>query len=229
MSDSPTFDVDRHQLGRLLEAILFATAEPLTLKSLAARLPEGSDVKAVLQDLRERYAGRGVELREVDGAWAFRTAVDLAPQLAIEREETRRLSRAGLETLSIIAYHQPVTRAEIEDIRGVALSKGTLDLLVEAGWVQPRGRRQTPGRPLTWGTTRAFLDHFGLESLRDLPGVEDLRAAGLLESRSSLVAYGARAGEDEPLVDTEDDEESRRQMTLPMLDLDEEGDSSSQE
>lgn len=202
-----TFDVDRHQNLRILEALLFASAEPLREKVLAERLPDGAPVADLLADLAERYEGRGVVLRCVDDAWAFRTAPDLAPMLSIEQVESRKLSRAALETLSIIAYHQPVTRAEVEDIRGVALSKGTLDILLEAGWVKPRGRRNTPGRPLTWGTTEGFLDHFGLESLKDLPGLDDLKAAGLLDSRPALAAYGARAHDDGALVDMETEEE----------------------
>lgn len=213
MSQDDAFDVDRHQNLRILEALLFASAEPLREKALAERLPQGADIKGLLADLAERYEGRGVILRSTDGAWAFRTAPDLAPMLSIEQVESRRLSRAALETLAIIAYHQPVTRAEIEDIRGVALSKGTLDILLEAGWIKPRGRRNTPGRPLTWGTTEAFLDQFGLESLKDLPGLEELKAAGLLDSRPALAAYGARAHDDGSLVDMESEEEgnARRQ------------------
>lgn len=205
---SDAFDVDRHQSLRILEALLFAAAEPLGEKALAERLPQGADVKDLLRELAERYEGHGVVLRQTNGAWAFRTAPDLAPVLSIEQVESRKLSRAALETLAIIAYHQPVTRAEVEDIRGVALSKGTLDILLEAGWIKPRGRRNTPGRPLTWGTTEAFLDHFGLESLKDLPGLDDLKAAGLLDSRPALAAYGARAHDDGTLVDLEDEEEA---------------------
>ena len=205
MSADDGFDVDRHQQVRLLEALLFAAAEPLREKVLAERLPDGAKVKELLAELADRYEGRGVVLRQTDGAWAFRTAPDLAPMLNLQQVESRRLSRAALETLSIITYHQPVTRAEVEDIRGVALSKGTLDILMEAGWIKPRGRRNTPGRPLTWGTTEAFLDHFGLESLKDLPGLEELKATGLLDSRPALAAYGARAQDDGALVDLEDE------------------------
>jgi len=138
------------------------------------------------------------------GTWAFRTAPDLAEALTVETVERRRLSRAAVETLAIIAYHQPVTRAEIEEIRGVAVSKGTLDVLLESGWIRPRGRRHTPGRPLTWGTSDAFLDHFGLEGLKDLPGIEEMRAAGLLDARPALAAYGARAGTDDGTLDDVD-------------------------
>lgn len=199
-----TFDVDRHQHLRIVEALLFAAAEPLTAKALAERLPQGADVAGLLTELRETYRGRGVELRRAGEGWAFRTAPDLAALLRVDRDQPRKLTRAGLETLAIIAYHQPVTRAEIEDIRGVALSKGTLDTLLEAGWVKPRGRRQTPGRPLTWGTTSGFLDHFGLESISDLPGVEELRAAGLLDARPAIAAYGARAHDEGALVDIDE-------------------------
>jgi len=204
-TDMP-LDVDGHHHLRILEAVLFATSEPLSEAALAERLPAGADVAALLCVLQEQYRGRGIELRRVGNAWCFRTAPDLAPMLEMERTETRKLSRAAMETLAIIAYHQPVTRAEIEDIRGVALSKGTLDLLLEAGWVKPKGRRQTPGRPLTWGTTEGFLDHFGLESLKDLPGLEELKAAGLLDSRPAIAAYGARASDDGAPVDVDEDD-----------------------
>lgn len=176
---------------RLLEALLFASAEPLPEALLAARLGPGADAGALLTELRRHYHGRGVNLVRVGGGWAFRTAEDLAPLLRREEEVGRKLSRAAIETLAIIAYHQPVTRGEIEQIRGVATSKGTLDILLELGWIRPGKRRETPGRPLTWVTTENFLDHFGLDGLRDLPGLEDLRAAGLLDSRPSL--YGVSA------------------------------------
>ncbi|WP_019643816.1 SMC-Scp complex subunit ScpB [Novispirillum itersonii] len=190
---------------RLLEAILFSSPEAQAEKDLKNRLPD-ADVPALLLALQRQYQGRGITLRKTGGSWAFRTAEDLAPHMVVEQQETRKLSRAALETLAIIAYHQPVTRAEIEDIRGVAVSKGTLDILLEAGWIRPRGRRATPGRPLTWGTSDAFLDHFGLNSLRDLPGLEDLRAAGLLDQRPSIAAYGARARDEGPLVDMDGEE-----------------------
>jgi len=168
---------------RLLEALLFASTEPLDTKTLAARLPEDVDVRAALTQLQADYAGRGINLVRVAGKWMFRTANDLAWLLARDIVETRKLSRAALETLAIIAYHQPVTRAEIEEIRGVSTSKGTLDVLLETNWIRPRGRRKSPGRPLTFGTTEAFLSHFGLEALGDLPGVEELKGAGLLDGR----------------------------------------------
>ncbi|UEM22792.1 SMC-Scp complex subunit ScpB [Skermanella mucosa] len=175
---------------RLLEALLFASAEPLDARSLAVRLGQGTDVDALLGELAAHYAERGINLVCIGGRWSFRTAPDLAEKLRVDAEVQRKLSRATVETLAIIAYHQPVTRAEIESIRGVATSKGTLDILMEAGWIRPGKRRETPGRPLTWITTDGFLDHFGLESLRDLPNLEDLKASGLLDSRPVLAAVG---------------------------------------
>jgi len=173
---------DESQLIRMAEALLFAAVEPLDEASLVARLPDGTDVAALMADLTEIYAERGIVLKQVAGGWAFRTAPDLA--FLMEREKTvqRRLSRAAVETLSIIAYHQPITRAEIEEVRGVGLSKGTLDVLMESGWVRLRGRKPTPGRPLTYGTTQEFLEDFGLSDLDDLPGVDELKAAGLLSA-----------------------------------------------
>lgn len=168
---------------RVLEALLFASSEPVDAGSLLAYLGEGAQVESLLLTLQERYAGRGVNLVRRGDRWAFRTAEDLGFLLRREEQETRPLSRAALETLSIIAYHQPATRAEIEEVRGVATGKGTIDLLMEAGWVRMRGRRRTPGRPVTYGTTEAFLDHFGLESLADLPGLDELKGAGLLSNR----------------------------------------------
>jgi segregation and condensation protein B len=166
---------------RAVEAILFAAAEPLTLADIATHAGEGVDVTAALAALREDYAGRGINLVERSGRWHFQTAGDMAHVLRRSREEPRKLSRAAVETLAIVAYHEPVSRAEIEAIRGVQISKGTLDNLMEAGWVRPAGRREVPGRPLTYATTAEFLTHFGLESRRDLPGIDDLRAAGLLD------------------------------------------------
>ncbi len=191
---------------RLIEAILFATAEPLDERTLAERLPEGVEVAELLAELQAQYAPRGVNLVRREGKWAFRTATDLAGQLVIEQTQTRRLSRAAIEVLAIIAYNQPITRAEIEEVRGVALSKGTLDLLFEAGWIRPKGRRRTPGRPLQWATSDAFLDHFGLESLEDLPNLKELKAAGLLDTRPAADAYGNRAVEGDSPVDTLDDD-----------------------
>jgi segregation and condensation protein B len=171
---------------RLIEALIFASAEPLSEKALASHFGEGTDVAALLKRLQGDYAGRGVNLVERDGAWAFRTAADLADRMRIERTQLRKLSRAAVETMAVIAYHQPVSRAEIETIRGVATARGTLDVLIEAGWIKPGRRRETPGRPGTWVTTEGFLDHFGLESLRDLPGVDELKATGLLDKRPAI-------------------------------------------
>ncbi len=166
---------------RMVEALLFAAAEPLSAAELARRLPEGADVGRALATLKDRYAGRGVHLACVADRWRFQTAEDLSFLMTEERVETRRLSKAAMETLAIIAYHQPVTRAEVEAVRGVGLSRGTLDLLLEIGWVKMRGRRRSPGRPVTYGVTDAFLEHFGLASLADLPGQQEMKAAGLLD------------------------------------------------
>jgi len=166
---------------RAVEACLFAAEEPLGVDDIAAYVGSNVDVKAALAELEAVYAGRGIELVERGKRWHFQTAADLAHILRREREESRKLSRAAVETLAIIAYHEPVSRAEIEAIRGVQISKGTLDVLMEAGWVRPAGRREVPGRPLTFATTQEFLSHFGLKSRRDLPGVDDLKAAGLLD------------------------------------------------
>jgi segregation and condensation protein B len=173
---------DRSHHLRILEALLFAAAEPLSAEQLGAALPEGADLPALLADLQANYANRGVNLVQVGGKWTLRTAGDLSFLLRREAVEQKRLSKAALETLAIIAYHQPVTRAEIEEIRGVAISKGTLDILLEIGWVRMRGRRRTPGRPVTYGTTAAFLSHFGLNEIGDLPGMQELRGAGLLDA-----------------------------------------------
>lgn len=179
---------------RMVEAMLFASSEPLTVVQMAARMPVGSDPAEALALLRRRYEGRGVRLVRVGEGWAFRTAPDLGFLMSQEVVETRRLSRAAIETLAIIAYHQPVTRAEIEEIRGVTVSRGTLDQLLEIGWIRLGRRRLSPGRPVTFVVTETFLDHFGLESTRDLPGLKELRAAGLLDSRP---LPGAEAREDE--------------------------------
>ena len=166
---------------RLLEALLFAAPEPLAEDELARRLGDDADIAALLGELAAHYADRGVNLARLAGGWTFRTAADLAPALRSERIVARKLSRAAVETLAIIAYHQPVTRAEIEAIRGVAVAQGTIDRLMEAGWVRPSGRRDSPGRPLNWVSTPRFLAHFGLDGLADLPGIDELRAAGLLD------------------------------------------------
>ena len=179
--DDVEVNVDTLRLVRMVEAMIFASAEPVAERRLATQLPEGTGIKALLEEVQAAYTGRGVNLVRVGDAWAFRTADDLSFLLQKEAVETRRLSKAALEVLSIIAYHQPVTRAEIEDVRGVATSKGTLDVLLETGWVRMRGRRKAPGRPVTYGTTMEFLDHFGLEQIRDLPGLDELKGAGLLQ------------------------------------------------
>jgi len=199
--------VEPAETERMLEALLFAAAEPLTDADLAGRLPEGADVAAGLQALQARYAGRGVELARVAGAWRLQTADDLAFLMTREREEPRKLSRAAQETLAIIAYHQPVTRAEIESVRGVQASRGTLDVLLELGLVRMRGRRRTPGRPVTYGTTDAFLEHFGLPSLADLPGAAEMKAAGLLSldmpADFTVPDPAAPAPDEDPLDDEE--------------------------
>jgi len=219
--------------AHLVEALLFAASSPLTVAQLRARLPEDVDLEAALTELQAIYRDRGVHLQQREGAWALRTAPDVAAHLVFEKRQQQKLSRAALETLAIIAYHQPVTRAEIEGIRGVAVSKGTIDVLVEAGWVAPGKRRETPGRPLTWISTRGFLDHFGLAGLKDLPGLKDLADAGLLRSgveiglKSGLLGDGDGGGlfdqmpptqpprsadaaaDDDSLMDREDEEAER--------------------
>jgi segregation and condensation protein B len=186
---------------RMIEAMLFASTEPVTVAELSARMPHGSDAAEALAYLRRRYEGRGVRLVRIGDAWAFRTAPDLNFLMQKETVESRKLSRAAIETLAIIAYHQPVTRAEIEEIRGVAVSRGTVDQLLEMEWIRFGRRRMTPGRPVTFVVTEAFLDHFGLESARDLPGLKELRAAGLLDNRplpGSLALPGEE--DDEPVT-----------------------------
>jgi segregation and condensation protein B len=189
---------------RLLEAMLFASAEPLDETTLAARLPAEVDVAAALTRLQEDYAFRGVNLVRVGGKWVFRTASDLTWLLSKETIETRKLSRAAIETLAIIAYHQPVTRTEIEDIRGVSTSKGSVDVLLQTGWIRPRGRRKAPGRPVTYGTTDTFLSHFGLDALDDLPGVEELKGSGLLDGRLPPGFSVPMPSDDPALRDDED-------------------------
>ena len=209
---------------RLVEALLFASAEPLSTKELHEKMPDGADVGAALMQLQKDYDGRGVALINVDGQWAFRTAPDLAEKLTIEKEVSKKLSRAAMETLAIIAYHQPVTRAEIENIRGVTTHRGQLDVLIEAGWVKPGRRRETPGRPLTWLTTPGFLDQFALESVMDLPGLDDLKASGLLDRRPAIEAIpGADepddlfAGqEEERSVDSTDEEDAEDEHEIRM-------------
>lgn len=187
--------------ARIVEAVLFAATEPMSVTQLHAAVPGEADMGAALAELQTIYAGRGIALKEIDGRWAFRTADVVAPHLYQFRREEKKLPRAALETLAIIAYHQPITRPEIENIRGVAVAKGTIDLLMEMGWVKPGKRREIPGRPLTWLTTPAFLDHFGLSSLTDLPGMDDLKASGLLDTRPAIETIpDLFAGEDAQLA-----------------------------
>jgi segregation and condensation protein B len=194
---------------RIVEALLFAASEPLSAAEIGVYLGEGADPVRLLGELEQRYAGRGVNVVRRGDKWALRTAEDLGFLLRREETESKTLSRASLETLAIIAYHQPATRAEVEEVRGVATGKGTLDLLMEAGWVRMRGRRRTPGRPVTYGTTEAFLDHFGLESLGDLPGLDELKGAGLLSGRlpptmQVPLPFDGPLREDEDPLDAED-------------------------
>lgn len=181
---------------RIAEAVLFAAPEPVTADALKERLPDAAPVQTVLERLGERYKSRGVQLMKIAGGWTFQTAPDLAGALTLERAEVRKLSRAQIETLAIIAYHQPITRPEIEEIRGVSLSSGVMDTLMELGWIRPGKRRDTPGRPLTWGTSREFLLHFGLDRVGDLPGVNELRALGLLDDRADSISDFTRRDEE---------------------------------
>jgi len=202
---------DQREELRVLEAILFAVSEPVTEEALASRLPEGADTPSLIQELSRQYEGRGIVLQAVAGRWAFRTAPDLSGVLEMEIKIPRKLSRAAVEVLAIIGYHQPITRGEIEEIRGVALSKGTLDLLLEIGWIRPVGKRKTPGRPVTWGTTQEFLNHFNLNKVSDLPGADELKAAGLLDPRPSRSIFGeVTVNMDEPdllsVTDKDNDE-----------------------
>ena len=217
---------DLREKLRIIEALLFASSEPLNEAQLARHFVEGEDVKALLAELQNLYAGRGVNLVRVAGKWAFRTADDLSFLLEREAVSQRRLSRAALETLAIIAYHQPVTRAEIEEVRGVTISRGTIDVLLETGWIKMRGRRRAPGRPVTYGTTEYFLEHFAFDSIQDLPGLNELKGAGLLDSNlppgfsmpNPDDAPDLREDEDpledeQPLGEGEDDDESRDEPT----------------
>jgi segregation and condensation protein B len=197
-------DPDLAEGMRILEALLFAAEAPLDEKVLASRLPAGIDVHALLQQLQREYAPRGVNLVRIGGKWTLRTATDLAWLLTHESVVTRKLSRAAIETLAIVAYHQPVTRAEVEEIRGVSTSKGTLDVLLETGWIRLRGRRKAPGRPVTYGTSEAFLSHFGLDALNDLPGLDELKGAGLVDA-TMPADFAVPVPSDDPAL--RDDEE----------------------
>jgi segregation and condensation protein B len=223
--DAPPLDPEAWaQARRLVEAMLFASPEPLTIDEMATLLPEGTDIGAIVGELVGEYRDRGVNLVQIAGGWTFRTAADLGDALKLEKQVSRKLSRAAIESLAIIAYHQPITRAEIEEIRGVAISKGTLDTLLEAGWIQPRGRRRTPGRPVTWGTSHAFLAHFGLNSLSDLPGVEDLKAMGLLDARPAITLFREQANPETPpgggVTAVDEDEERLEEIAEPLPDDD---------
>lgn len=209
--------MENHEQLRICEALLFASDRALSSIALAEQLPEGTDAEVILKELQKKYEGAGVNLVEVAGKWMFQTANDLAFLLRKEEEKERKLSRAAIETLAIIAYHQPVTRAEIEEIRGVGVSKGTLDVLMEALWVRPLGRRRTPGRPMTYGTTEDFLVHFGLNSVKDLPGLAELKAAGFLEnvntSRLNLLS-DPEPEEEQPDLPMDDDESSSEEQVI---------------
>ena len=196
--------VERAEELRILEAVLFAADEPLDEKALEGRLPAGADVHALLLQLQQEYASRGVNLVRVGGKWSLRTAGDLAWILTRETVVTKKLSRAAIETLAIVAYHQPVTRAEIEEIRGVTTSKGTLDVLLETGWIRLRGRRKAPGRPVTYGTTEAFMSHFGLDALADLPGIDELKGAGLID-KSLPAGFSVPVPSDDPALREDED------------------------
>ena len=202
--DAAAPPVARPEELRLLEALLFAAREPLDEATLARRLPNDTNVKTALAQLKDEYASRGVNLVKVGKKWTFRTAIDLSWLLTKQIVETRKLSRAAIETLAIIAYHQPVTRAEIEEIRGVTTSKGSVDVLLETGWIRPRGRRKSPGRPVTYGTSEAFLSHFGLDAVGDLPGLEELKGSGLLDGRLPPGFSVPMPSDDPALHDDED-------------------------
>ena len=202
---------------RLLEALLFASQKPISEKQLVDRLPNDAEIPKLISELKDIYNGHGINLVQVGKGWAFRTAPELGSQLVLERDIRRKLSRAAIETLSIIAYYQPITRAEIEEIRGVTVSRGTIDVLFEALWIGPKGRRRTPGRPVTWGTTEQFLDHFGISKLDDLPGANELKAAGLLTKKPAIQNLGTfsdNSSEDE--LSFIDEDESN--LTIQSLD-----------
>jgi segregation and condensation protein B len=193
-------------LTRAVEAVLFAATEPMTVEAIRAHLGNADNVRGVLEEIQADFAGRGIELVKRGDRWHFQTAGDMAHLLRRDREEPRKLSRAGIETLAIIAYHEPATRAEIEAIRGVQISKGTLDVLMEAGWIRPAGRREVPGRPLLYATTPEFLAHFGLSSRRDLPGIDDLKAAGLLDPVDLALEHAGEHDDENTEVENADEE-----------------------
>jgi len=203
-------DSQRADHLRLLEALLFASASPVDEANIRLRLPKSADIPSLIAEIDVHYRGRGVNLVKVAGGWTMRTAPDLGPRLKLEQKVQRKLSRAAIETLAIVAYHQPVTRAEIEDIRGVVVSTGTLDVLMESNWIAPKGRRETPGRPVTWVTTEAFLQHFGLSEIGDLPGMEELRAAGLIGARMEFALPEAGHLAELPLNQPEEGSEADR-------------------
>ncbi len=210
---------DPAQQKRVIEALMFASPEPVSLRSIQARLPQSADVGRMLLELKAEYENRGVNLVQLEDVWAFRTASDIGPHLALTKKEEKKLSRAALETMAIIAYHQPVTRAEVENIRGVATNKGTLDVLMESGWIKPGRRRETPGRPVTWTTTNQFLDDFGVSNLNDLPGLNELKASGLLDTRPAIDTI---PGAD--LFKSENDNISEEEKERPLGEFDSETD-----
>ena len=219
---------DSSTIRQVIEARIFASADPVSSRELEKHLPEGSSLEDILGEIAASYGeASGIELKRIGTAWAFRTKAEVAAMLTIEKHKERPLSRAALEVLAIIAYHQPVTRAEIEEIRGVSISSGSIDMLLEQGWIKPKGRRRTPGRPLTWGTTEGFLDHFGLDDITALPGLDDLKEAGLLRSAQSISDRGGLAAllsADNIVDDNEDDldDEDIALDEFPDLDLDDE-------
>ena len=219
---------DSSTIRQVIEARIFASADPVSSRELEKHLPEGSSLEDILGEIAASYGeASGIELKRIGTAWAFRTKAEVATMLTIEKHKERPLSRAALEVLAIIAYHQPVTRAEIEEIRGVSISSGSIDMLLEQGWIKPKGRRRTPGRPLTWGTTEGFLDHFGLDDITALPGLDDLKEAGLLRSAQSISDRGGLAAllsADNIVDDNEDDldDEDIALDEFPDLDLDDE-------
>ncbi|TCD12441.1 SMC-Scp complex subunit ScpB [Oricola cellulosilytica] len=215
-ANNPARKLMEAEAMRMAEALVFASAEPVTERALADRLPDGVDVHELMIELQSFYEKRGVNLFRIENSWAFRTAGDLGFLMQREETQQRKLSRAALEVLAIIAYHQPVTRAEMEEVRGVETSKGTLDVLMETGWIKMRGRRKTPGRPVTYGTTPSFLDHFGLSEVRDLPGMEELKGAGLLSSRMP-------ANFSMPMPGVNSDELTEEEDELTDIDLEELG------